>query len=77
MTSDPGQPQKDAQGDATMDATGGATGDAAAGDATAVGRPVPEERKPPDLMKFITSIGSPIALGTALLFWCHLVPIVV
>jgi hypothetical protein len=31
--------------------------------------PGPEERTPPDLMKFITSIGSPIALATALLFY--------
>jgi hypothetical protein len=30
---------------------------------------VTEERKPTDLMKFITSIGSPIALATALLFY--------
>jgi hypothetical protein len=28
-----------------------------------------EERRPPDLMRFITSIGSPIALATALLFY--------
>jgi hypothetical protein len=39
----------------------------------AVRAPVPEERTPPDLMKFITSIGSPIALGTALLFYFGLV----
>jgi hypothetical protein len=31
--------------------------------------PAAEERRPPDLMKFITSIGSPIALATALLFY--------
>jgi hypothetical protein len=31
--------------------------------------PTDEGRKPPDLMKFITSIGSPIALATALLFY--------
>lgn len=39
--------------------------------AAPVGRPPApaEERKPPDLMKFITSIGSPIALATALLFY--------
>lgn len=47
---------------------------AAAGAATdgagLAGRQVaPEERRPFDLMKFITSIGSPIALATALLFY--------
>jgi hypothetical protein len=31
--------------------------------------PDTEVRRPPDLMKFITSIGSPIALATALLFY--------
>ena len=30
---------------------------------------VPEAHRPPDLMKFITSIGSPIALATSLLFY--------
>jgi len=61
MTSDPGRPQKDE--------ARGATGDAASVAATGVGTLVREERKPPDLMKFITSIGSPIALATALLFY--------
>jgi hypothetical protein len=40
------------------------------GDADGRGTPsAAEERRPPDLMKFITSIGSPIALATALLFY--------
>ena len=52
--------------------TGGAPPDAAQGtdDIRAVASTAPaEEARPPlDLMKFITSIGSPIALATALLF---------
>ena len=43
---------------------------AATDGAEAPGRQVvPEERRPLDLMKFITSIGSPIALATSLLFY--------
>jgi hypothetical protein len=61
MTSAPGP----AQEGAPQRSPGGA----APGDATDPGLPVAEERKPPDLMKFITSIGSPIALATALLFY--------
>jgi hypothetical protein len=58
MTTSHEMPQEDAP-------RGGAAGDAAER------RPPPaaDERKPPDLMKFITSIGSPIALATALLFY--------
>jgi hypothetical protein len=58
MTAAHGMPQEDAP-------RGGATAEA---DVTRAPLPA-EERKPPDLMKFITSIGSPIALATALLFY--------
>jgi hypothetical protein len=53
-----GVPQEDAPRD-------GATGDA---DDRRL-PPAADAAKPPDLMKFITSIGSPIALATALLFY--------
>jgi hypothetical protein len=61
MASTPGLPQHDASGPSVAAPPGG-PGDAA-------GTSLAEERKPPDLMKFITSIGSPIALATALLFY--------
>jgi hypothetical protein len=48
--------------------TGGVSPDAA-DDSRAAAAPVEEARPPIDLMKFITSIGSPIALATALLFY--------
>ncbi len=38
-------------------------------DSRATAAPVEETRPPLDLMKFITSIGSPVALATALLFY--------
>jgi len=57
-------------------ATDGAAADSAETDAAATDRvevpgrqAAPEERRPLDLMKLVTSIGSPIALATALLFY--------
>src|SRR5687767_11995280 len=47
--------------------TGGVSPDAV--DGTRSAATVEEPRPPLDLMKFITSIGSPIALATALLFY--------
>jgi hypothetical protein len=57
MTAAQGKPQEDAP-------RGPAAGEADERRPSAA-----DERKPPDLMKFITSIGSPIALATALLFY--------
>jgi hypothetical protein len=70
MTSVPSEPQDPAggatPGDAKLDARA-ANDEPHARDAVDPGST--PERKPLDLMKFITSIGSPIALATALLFY--------
>ena len=60
MTTARGLPRQGSTGDLSPDP---------ADDTRAAAAPVEESRPPIDLMKFVTSIGSPIALATALLFY--------